>query len=63
MTLRGVILGLLLGLGISFATFFNDWVIGQTPLIGNHLPISVFGFAVVLLLFFVGLTNDIQKLS
>ncbi|MDX2052754.1 MAG: DUF6785 family protein [Polyangiaceae bacterium] len=49
MTLRGVILGLLLGLGISFATFFNDWVIGQTPLIGNHLPISVFGFAVVLL--------------
>jgi hypothetical protein len=50
MTLRSVILGLLLGLGISAATFFNDWVIGQTQLIGNHLPISVFGFAVVLLL-------------
>ncbi len=50
MTLRGVIIGLLLGLGISLSTFFNDWVIGQTPLIGNHLPISVFGFAVVLLL-------------
>jgi hypothetical protein len=50
MTARGVVLGLLLGLLISAATYFNDWVIGQTQLIGNHLPISVFGIAVFALL-------------
>ena len=50
MTARGIGLGLLLGLLISLLTYFNDWVIGQTQMIGNHLPISVFGGAVFLLL-------------
>jgi hypothetical protein len=50
MTVRAVSLGTLLALAISAATYFNDWVIGQTNLIGNHLPISVFGIAVLLLL-------------
>jgi hypothetical protein len=50
MTIRAVVLGCLLALLISVATYFNDWVIGQTQLIGNHLPISVFGVAVLLLL-------------
>jgi hypothetical protein len=49
MTLRALVLGLLLALLVSAATYFNDWVIGQTNLIGNHLPISVFGIAVLLL--------------
>ena len=50
MTLRAVLIGLFLALVVSGATYFNDWVIGQTLLIGNHLPISVFGFAVLVLL-------------
>lgn len=50
MTWRAIILGLLLGLSISALTFFNDWVMVQTPLIGNLFPISVFGVAVVLVL-------------
>lgn len=50
MSIRAVILGLLLGLGVSAATYFNDKVINQTMLIGNHFPISVFGAAVILLL-------------
>jgi hypothetical protein len=50
MTVRAVTLGILLALAISGATYFNDWVIGQTNLVGNHLPISVFGIAVLLLL-------------
>lgn len=49
MTIRAVLIGLLLALLVSGATYFNDWVIGQTQLIGNHLPISVFGIAVLLL--------------
>jgi hypothetical protein len=50
MTVRAVVLGILLALTIASATYFNDWVIGQTNLVGNHLPISVFGIAVLLLL-------------
>ncbi len=50
MSLRAIILGLLLGLGLSAGTYFNDFVIRQTMLIGNHLPISVFGLALMLLL-------------
>jgi hypothetical protein len=50
MTVRAVAIGTLLSLAISGTTYFNDWVIGQTQLIGNHLPISVFGVAVLLLL-------------
>lgn len=49
MTTRAVLLGFLLGLAISVGTYFNDWVIGQTQLIGNHLPVSVFGIASLLL--------------
>ena len=50
MTIRAVVLGICLALLIACSTYFNDWVIGQTLLIGNQLPISVFGGAVVLLL-------------
>jgi hypothetical protein len=61
MTLRAVILGLLLGLVISAGTYFNDWVIGQTPLIGNHLPISVFGTAALLILVLNPLLSAVGK--
>ncbi len=47
---RAIILGLLLGLAVSAATYFNDYQIRQTMLIGNHFPISIFGAAVILLL-------------
>ncbi len=50
MTWRSVILGLLLGLVISGATYYNDFVIRQASLINDLLPISVLGFAAALLL-------------
>ncbi len=50
MTWRAIVLGLLLGLGISALTYFNDFVAGQTLLIGSFLPISVFGGISLLLL-------------
>ena len=50
MTVRAVVLGLLLGLLIAGATYFNDQVIRQTYLIGNHLPAAVFGLWLVVLL-------------
>lgn len=50
MNLRSVILGLSLAVFIALATYFNDWVIVQTHLVGNHLPIGVFGVLVLFLL-------------
>jgi len=50
MTFRAVCIGALLGLALAGLTYFNDHVIRQTFLIGNHLPASVFGVGVLLLL-------------
>ncbi len=50
MTLRAVILGTLLALFIATTAYFNDWVINQTHLIGNHLPIGVFGVVMLLMM-------------
>jgi len=49
-SIRAVILGLLLGLFVSGATYLNDAVIRQTYLIGNHFPVSIFGIALLLLI-------------
>lgn len=49
MSIRAVILGLLLGLFVSVATYFNNAIIHQTHLIGNHFPIGVFGVVLLLL--------------
>ena len=50
MTWRGILLGVLLGLFVASFTYFNDHVVAQTFLIGNHLPAIVFGSALVVLL-------------
>lgn len=61
MTVRAVSLGLLLALSISLGTYFNDWKIGQTQLIGNFLPISVFGLSVLFLLVLNPLAHRLGK--
>ena len=50
MTVRAVLLGLL-GAGIicSFA-YFNDWVMHQTQLVGNNMPMAVYGGLILFLL-------------
>jgi hypothetical protein len=45
-----VSLGLLLGVFISAATYYNDRVAAATPLIANHLPIIVYGTLVLAVL-------------
>lgn len=50
MTIRALGIGLLLALLIAGVTYFNDWVIVQTHLVGNHLPIGVFGVVMLLLM-------------
>ena len=43
MTVRAVILGLLGAVLLCAFTFFNDMVMGGTFLVGNFLPVTVFG--------------------
>ena len=50
MTIRSVILGLLAAVVICGVTFFNDMVMDGTPLIGNFVPIAVFGTLLVFVL-------------
>ena len=50
MTLRSVILGLLLGTGLVAYSWFNSNVLHQANLVGNMIPIGVYGFLVLCLL-------------
>ena len=50
MTYRSVLMGLLLGVGISAFNYYNDQIIRQTYLIGNHLPVGVLGPGLLLFL-------------
>ncbi|MCC5844582.1 MAG: hypothetical protein JJU05_10060 [Verrucomicrobia bacterium] len=52
MSFRSILLGFLLGLFMATFTYFNDQVVENTFLIGNFLPVGVFG-AVLLLLMLV----------
>jgi hypothetical protein len=49
-TFRSVFCGLLLGLFIASFAYFNDQVVQNTFLIGNFLPVGVFGMVLLLML-------------
>ncbi|HNT36481.1 MAG TPA: hypothetical protein PKH07_15950, partial [bacterium] len=51
MTVRAVFLGLLGSIAVCGFTYFNDAVIYQTLLVGNHMPFSVYGALIFFLLF------------
>ncbi|MBI5724752.1 MAG: hypothetical protein HZA50_12385, partial [Planctomycetes bacterium] len=48
MTTRSIIIGLLAALFIATYGYLNDAVMCVTYIVGNHLPISVFGFIIIL---------------
>ncbi len=52
MTVRAVLLGLLAAALVCGFCYFNDFVMHQTFLVGNYMPISVFGGLLVFLLLF-----------
>jgi hypothetical protein len=60
-TARAIIIGLLCVLGLSCFTYFNDKVMRGTILIGNFLPIAVFGSLFLVLIVFHPLTRKISK--
>ena len=58
MTIRAVILGLLGAVLLCACTFFNDMVMRGTFLVGNFLPITVYGTLILILL----LVNPVLRL-
>lgn len=50
MTRRSVVLGLLGASLICGVTYFNDAVMRQTFLVGNHMPFSIYGAVIILVL-------------
>lgn len=50
MTIRAILCGLILALGIACGTYFNDFVMRQTMIIATHFPVAVFGPVLIALL-------------
>ena len=50
MSVRAILLGLFCGAVVCGFGYFNDAVLRQTHLVGNHLPISVYGGLILFLL-------------
>ena len=50
MSRRALLLGLIGAATICAITYFNDWVLRQTFLVGNHMPVSVYGGLLVVVL-------------
>ena len=48
MSFRAVLIGLVLGVLLAAFGYRNDSVLHMTSLVGNHLPISVFGMLIVI---------------
>lgn len=61
LTLRSIFLGLGLGFFIAGFAYFNDQVVANTFLIGNFLPIGVFGVVLLLLLLVNPLLATLQN--
>ncbi len=60
MTLRSIFFGLLGAAFICSVVYFNDYILMQTYLIGNHMPIIVYG---PLILFALAVTPIIIKMT
>ncbi len=58
-TIRSLILGLLAAACIAGVGYINDSVLWLTPLVGNHLPIIVFGSLIVC----VGVLNPLLRVG
>jgi uncharacterized protein DUF6785/uncharacterized protein DUF6784 len=50
MTIRSVLIGMFLGVGIVMYGYFNDWILTQDPVASGMIPTSVYGLLVLSLL-------------
>ena len=61
MTVRSALLGLLGASLICGITYFNDAILRQSLIVGNHMPIAVYGPLLLFLLFFNPLLDWIRR--
>ncbi len=59
MTIRAIIIGFIGVILISSLTFFNDAIMHHTYLIGNNMPIAVYGTLILMLL----IINPLLKMT
>lgn len=62
MTLRAILIGLVLGLVLACFGYFNDWVMNQTYLAADLVPVSVYGLLVLGLLLINPLLRGVKWL-
>ncbi len=63
MRVRAVLLGFLGAIAICGLTYINDAILRQTYLVGNNLPVSVFGTLILFLILNVGLFALRERLA
>ncbi|RMD80290.1 MAG: hypothetical protein D6820_06895, partial [Lentisphaerae bacterium] len=63
MTLRSFILGLAGAIVICTLTYINDFVLRQTYLVGNHLPVSIYGTLIIFLVLNMALYRVWKRLA
>lgn len=61
MTIRSIIIGLMGAAFICSVVYFNDYILMQTYLIGNHMPIIVYGPLILFALVFTPLIIKITR--
>lgn len=59
--IRGIVLGLAGAGVVNGLTYLNDWVLKQTPLVGNNMPLSVYGGLILFLLLINPLLLRLRK--
>ncbi len=60
-TVKALLIGLLGGAFINFAAYANDYLVGSTYFVGNHLPVSVLSFFFLLSLCYRPLVSRLPR--
>lgn len=61
MTARAILTGLAAVVFLCGVTYFNDNVLNQTFLVGNHMPVAVYGLLVIFLIFLNPLLSRLKS--
>jgi len=61
LTIRAILIGVLLGLGISAVGYFNDWVLRLSYVASDLIPVSVYGLLVLGILIINPLLRAVRR--
>jgi len=61
LTIRAILIGVLLGLGITAVGYFNDWVLRLSYVASDLIPVSVYGLLVLGILIINPLLRAVRR--